>query len=128
MPYRDEAAAPALWLVLLAYIPIGAATYIAASRYFDFRHHGFDILSGAFIGIVIAILSFRLYNLPLGHGTGYAWGPRSRHRAFGVGIGRHGWVDEEEEVDYDLSRGRNVGEFEVGSAESTNRMLPAAHV
>jgi len=130
--YRDEAAAPPLWLVCLAYIPIGGAFYIATSRYFDFHHHGFDVISGSFIGIVIAILAFRFYHVPLGHGAGYAWGPRSRARAFGVGIGRYGWVDEEDEIDYDLPRIRNRpqngGEYDLGSAESTNRMLPAAHV
>jgi len=127
IPHRDEAAAPPLWLVCVAYVPIGGAIYISASRYFDFRHHGFDILSGAFVGIVIAILAFRFYHVPLGHGVGYAWGPRSRAKAFGVGVGRYGWVDEEDQGDYDLPTSR-AREFDVGSGESTNRMLPAAHV
>lgn len=135
IPYRDEAAAPPLWLVCLAYIPIGGAIYISASRFFDFRHHGFDILSGSFIGIVIAILAFRFYHVPLGHGAGYAWAPRSRAKAFGVGVGTYGWVDDDGDdgaIEYSLPRARagqrNVGAFEIGSTESSNRMLPVAHV
>lgn len=133
--YRDEAAAPALWLVLIAYVPIAGAFYISASRYFDYHHHGFDILSGAFIGIVIAVLAFRFYHVPLGHSAGYAWGPRSRSRAFAVGVGRYGWVDVDEEEDdggIDLGRrhvgSRSVGESDIRSTESRNRMLPPGHV
>jgi len=115
--FRDEAAAPSLWLLMITYIPLGVAFYIAASRYFDYRHHGFDILSGSFIGIVTAIFAFRFYHVPIGSGAGRAWGPRSRSRAFGVGIGRyHGFVDLADEEDVlgngqeDLEAGQTRGE------------------
>jgi len=97
--YRDEAAAAPLYLLFLPYIPLAVAFFIAASRYFDYRHHGFDILSGSFIGILAAVFAFRFYHFGLG-GRGWAWGPRSRGSAFGMGVGRSGFVDdgEDEEV------------------------------
>jgi hypothetical protein len=114
--YRDEAAAPSLWLLLITYIPLGVAFFIAASRYFDYRHHGFDILSGAFIGILTAIFAFRFYHVPLGSGAGWAWGPRSRSRAFGVGIGHyHGFVDLEDEEDV---LGNGHIDLEAGQAQA----------
>lgn len=124
--YRDEAAAAPLWLVCLAYVPIGGAIYISASRYFDYRHHGFDILSGAFIGIVVAILAFRFYQVPLGRGAGYAWGPRSRARAFGVGVGRHGWVEDVDGIEGDEVRGSD--EMRGSEGGSMNRMLSGSNV
>ena len=66
--------------------------YIAASRYSDFRHHGFDILSGSFIGTIAAFAAFRYYHLPLSRGAGWSWGPRSRSRAFWTGVGTGGYV------------------------------------
>lgn len=120
--YRDEAAAPPAWLLFLAYTPIGVAMYMAASRFFDYRHHGFDILSGAFIGIVCAYFAFRYYHVPLGQGAGWAWGPRCRDRAFGLKIGRHGYSFNEEEEDQVLNsdvelasgRGRPEGSMSRG--------------
>ncbi|OBT95300.1 hypothetical protein VE01_06628 [Pseudogymnoascus verrucosus] len=89
---RNQAASPPLYLLALAFIPTGAAMYIAASRYSDFRHHGFDILSGSFIGTVAAFAAFRYYHLPLSRGAGWSWGPRSRSRAFWTGVGTGGYV------------------------------------
>ncbi|KFY25237.1 hypothetical protein V493_04748, partial [Pseudogymnoascus sp. VKM F-4281 (FW-2241)] len=89
---RNQAASPPLYLLGLAFIPTGAAMYIAATRYSDFRHHGFDILSGSFIGTVTAFAAFRYYHLPLSRGAGWSWGPRSRSRAFWAGVGVGGYV------------------------------------
>ncbi|OBT89546.1 hypothetical protein VE02_01083 [Pseudogymnoascus sp. 03VT05] len=89
---RNQAASPPLYLLALAFIPTGVAMYIAASRYSDFRHHGFDILSGSFIGTVAAFAAFRYYHLPLSRGAGWSWGPRSRSRAFWTGVGTGGYV------------------------------------
>lgn len=93
--HRDEAAAPPAYLLLLAYVPVGVAIYITGSRYFNYQHHGFDILFGALIGILTAWFSFRWYHLSMTRGSGWSWGPRSRDRAFGIGVGSHGYVDEE---------------------------------
>jgi len=106
--YRDEAAAPPTYLLLLVYVPLGAAIFISGSRYFNYRHHGFDIISGALIGIVTSWFSFRWYHLPVGQGSGWSWGPRSASKAFGVGVGSHGYVDEE-----DVGNG-GVGDVEMG--------------
>lgn len=91
---RDQAAAPPLYLLLIAIIPVGSATYISLTRWFDYRHHGIDILTGALIGFVCAYLSFRMYHLPIHGGAGWAWGARRRERAFWLGIGVPSYVSE----------------------------------
>ncbi|PBP27359.1 PAP2 superfamily protein [Diplocarpon rosae] len=88
---RNEAAGPPVYLLVIAVIPFFASIYVAATRYSDFRHHGFDILFGYLIGTVCALFSFRYYHLPINQGAGWSWGPRSRDRAFwaGVGVGNY---------------------------------------
>lgn len=51
-----------VYLLLLPYIPLGLAIFIAGTRYFDFKNHGFDVLAGAAIGSVTASLGFRMYH------------------------------------------------------------------
>jgi membrane-associated phospholipid phosphatase len=84
---RNQSAAPPLYLLVTIAVPLLTSIYIASTRYSDFRHHGFDLLFGFFLGTVTAIYSFRLYHLPISQGAGWAWGPRSRDRAFWAGIG-----------------------------------------
>lgn len=88
---RNQAASPPVYLLVLTIIPWFASIYIASTRFSDFRHHGFDILFGYFIGTVCAFFAFRYYHLPINRGAGWAWGPRSRERSFwaGVGVGRY---------------------------------------
>lgn len=82
---RSQAAAPPLYLLAIALIPLGTAIFIACTRWYDFQHHGFDIIVGFFIGTITSILAFRHYYLPMGHGVGRAWAPRSRQKAFWTG-------------------------------------------
>ena len=91
---RDEAAAPPTYLLALPLIPLCAATYIATTRFSDFRHHPFDILFGAVLGIVVSWASFRMYQLPVRRGDGWAWRSRSASKAFGVSIGASGYVED----------------------------------
>jgi membrane-associated phospholipid phosphatase len=93
---RRQAAAPPLYLLLLSAVPFLAAIFISSSRWFDFRHHGFDILFGFFIGTVTAFFSFRYYHLPIGRGAGWAWGPRSRDKAFWAGVGSFSFATDRE--------------------------------
>lgn len=112
---RNEGASPPTYLLILPFIPICVAVYISSTRYSDFRHHGFDIISACLIGIVIAWLCFRLYHLPVSRGAGWAWRPRSAAKAYGVGIGVLGYVDsgERRKKSDDLETGNNVnGETE----------------
>jgi hypothetical protein len=66
---RAQAAgqAPAfpVYMLLLPYIPLGLAIFIAGTRYFDFRNHGFDVLAGAVIGSVTAFVGYKIYHLSL---------------------------------------------------------------
>ncbi|KAB5536643.1 PAP2 superfamily-domain-containing protein [Coniochaeta sp. 2T2.1] len=109
---RRQAAAPPLYLLLLCAIPFFGAIFIASSRWFDFRHHGFDILFGFFIGTVTAFFAFRYYHLPIGRGAGWAWGPRSRDKAFWAGVGSFSFA-----TDRELHAGFWGGEPRAGDEE-----------
>lgn len=87
VPLRNRAAAPPVYLLILAFVPLGTAFFITVSRWFDYRHEGFDIISGAAIGIFFAWFAFRWYHLPIRGGAGWSWGARSRETAFYKGLG-----------------------------------------
>ncbi|KAL2808904.1 PAP2 superfamily-domain-containing protein [Aspergillus granulosus] len=91
---RNRAAAPPLYLLTIALAPFALSIYISASRWFDFRHHGFDILFGYLTGLISAVCSFRYYHLPISGGAGWVWGPRSNDRAFWAGVGRIGYTSQ----------------------------------
>ena len=84
---RSRGAAPPVLGMIIVFVPIATACFIAVSRWFDYRHHGFDILFGSAMGILFAWIGFRMYHLPIQRGAGWAWAPRSRRRAFVRGIG-----------------------------------------
>ena len=84
---RKQAAATPTYLLVFPLITMCAAIYVSSTRYSDFRHHGFDIISGAILGIASAWLGFRWYHLPISRGGGWAWAPRTYDRAFGGGLG-----------------------------------------
>lgn len=125
---RNQAAAPPVYLLVIVVIPFFASIYIASTRWSDFRHHGFDILFGYFIGAVSAIFAFRYYHLPLSQGAGWSWGPRSRDRSFWAGVGVGNYVGSSEKdvgrdpgrlADLEVEAGHRQGNHEV-SAESTS--------
>jgi membrane-associated phospholipid phosphatase len=91
---RKEAAAAPLYLLVVVLAPLALSIYISATRWFDFRHHGFDILFGYLIGLVAAVFSFRYYHLPISRGGGWAWGSRSSDYAFWAGVGRIGYTSQ----------------------------------
>jgi membrane-associated phospholipid phosphatase len=86
-PIRNRAAAPPNHLIIVAFLPIGIAIWITSTRFVEFYHFGFDMISGALIGIGSAWFAFRWYHLPVRNGQGWAWGARSRDRAFGIAVG-----------------------------------------
>ncbi|KAK5134414.1 hypothetical protein LTR08_006461 [Meristemomyces frigidus] len=92
---RELAASPPVYLIIPAFLPVAVAFYICSTRFAQFYHHGFDIISGSLIGIVTAWISFRWYHLPLSRGQGWAWGSRSRSRAFGISVGTEGYVERD---------------------------------
>ncbi|QPG99320.1 hypothetical protein C2857_001474 [Epichloe festucae Fl1] len=115
---RRQAAAPPIYLLAMTIVPFCLAIFIAASRWFDFRHHGFDILFGFLIGIVTAIYSFRYYHLPIMAGAGWAWGPRSDDRAFWAGVGRLGYAgDNSDELPRQRSREHRADLGESGDVD-----------
>jgi hypothetical protein len=99
VPSYTQAAAPPIYLLILVLAPFALSIYTSASRWFDFRHHGFDILFGYLIGLLSAIYTFRYYHLPISTGAGWAWGPRSHERAFWAGVGRLGYGSRSTEAD-----------------------------
>lgn len=123
---RRQAAAPPIYLLCVALIPFFASVYIAGSRWWDFRHHAFDILFGYLIGTVSAFFAFRYYHLPISNGAGWAWGPRSRDKAFWAGVGSFSYAtdhlrgqyrsgDEEEALSPSDAFGRGSGVSGDGS-------------
>ncbi|EPS26336.1 hypothetical protein PDE_01272 [Penicillium oxalicum 114-2] len=84
---RNRGAAPPVLSMILVFVPTCVAFFIASSRWFDYRHHGWDIIAGALIGIFFAWIGIRMYHLPLQRGAGWTWGPRSARRAFFRGMG-----------------------------------------
>lgn len=95
VPLRSQAAAPPVYLLILAFLPIGTAFYISITRWSDYRHAGFDIISGAILGSFFAWFGFRWYHLPLRNGAGWSWGARSKDRAFYTGLGVSTYVGDE---------------------------------
>jgi membrane-associated phospholipid phosphatase len=95
VPLRNQAAAPPVYLLILAFVPLGTAFFITVSRYSDYRHAGFDIISGALLGSFFAWFGFRWYHLPIRTGAGWSWGARSRDRAFYAGLGIPTYVGDE---------------------------------
>lgn len=92
---RHMAASPPNYLLLPAFLPIGVAVWVTSTRYVDYYHFGIDLLVGSLIGIFTSYYAFRWYHLPLSRGQGWAWGSRTKSRAFGIGVGTNGWVGEE---------------------------------
>ena len=84
---RDDTAGPPLFLFVLVFFPVGVAFYIASSRYMDYKHHGFDVLFSSLAGTLCAWFGFRWYQVPIGRGAGWSWGPRSDEAAFGIKVG-----------------------------------------
>ncbi|MCJ1325500.1 phosphatidic acid phosphatase type [Thelotrema lepadinum] len=84
---RYSPAAPPIYLLVLAFIPFCSAAYIAASRWADNQHAGWDILSGSVIGIFFGWLGFRWYFPSLQSLRAVSWAPRSESRAFYGGLG-----------------------------------------
>ena len=126
---RRQAAAPPIYLLVLAIVPFGGSVFIAGSRWWDFRHHAFDILFGYLIGTITAIFAFRWYHLPISRGAGWAWGPRSHDKAFWAGVGSYSYAtdhlrgqyrsgDEEEAL-------TSENPFGHGSALSSSATSPA---
>ncbi|EWY79833.1 hypothetical protein FOYG_17010 [Fusarium oxysporum NRRL 32931] len=91
---RRQAAAPPLYLLTLVVIPFLGSIFITGSRWFDFRHHGFDLLFGYFIGFVTSFFAFRYYHLPIRQGAGWAWGPRSHDKAWWSGVGSYSYATD----------------------------------
>lgn len=125
---RRQAAAPPVYLLAITLAPFCASIFIASSRWFDFRHHGFDILFGYLMGLITAVYSFRYYHLPMQAGAGWAWGPRSDDRAFWAGVGRLGYADnvKDEEAAMPLTDGGRMAVANDVEVQSHHHHHPSA--
>ncbi|RFU35938.1 hypothetical protein B7463_g330, partial [Scytalidium lignicola] len=93
VPIRNQGAAAPVYLLAICLVPACVAIYVASTRFSDFRHHGFDVLSGFVLGTSTSFFGFYYYQVPLRRGGGWSYGPRSAARAFWAGVGRGGYVD-----------------------------------
>lgn len=57
----NRATPPPLYALVIVVSPVFGALFISISRAFDFRHHGFDILFGFWLGSMTAIFAFWYY-------------------------------------------------------------------
>lgn len=78
------------WKTLIIMVPILAATLVAVTRIMDARHHPFDVITGGFLGIVCAWVSYHQYFPPLSEpwrkGRAYpirTWGTEPPHPVTG---------------------------------------------
>lgn len=135
---RRAGAAPPLYLLVVVLTPFFGSVFIAASRWFNFRHHGFDILFGYGIGTVTTLVAFRMYHLPLSQGAGWAWGPRSADKAFWAGVGSNSWSepwehevlglhDDENNYESALPHSTGVSESPLPQAETAPRRRDVAN-
>ena len=74
-----------VWRTLIVLVPALGAALITGTRIMDARHHPFDVISGALIGILVSWASYRQYFPPVTEtwrkGRAYpirAWGKASR--------------------------------------------------
>lgn len=124
---RRQGAAPPIYLLIFAITPFAASVWIAASRWFNFRHHGFDILFGYLIGAATALLAFRWYHLPISQGAGWAWGPRCADKAWWAGVGSLSYALDWEDDVYEgppavaMEEGRAMKGFGMPSSEMEDR-------
>jgi membrane-associated phospholipid phosphatase len=127
VPIRYQSAAPPVYTLVLILTPVGTAIYVASTRFTDFRHFGFDLLFGSLIGITTAWFSFRWYHLPITRGAGWAWGPRSYQRAWGIGVGvgsyvgTEGWSRVGKSETRRRDTGINGGHHQGYAAEATSQ-------
>lgn len=89
-----------------------------------FKHFGIDMFGGSVIGILSAWLGFRWYHASLNE-QGWAWGARSRDRAFFAGSESWGWVGPEGKDSTRLRRaptgeGRELRDIEAGVAPAND--------
>lgn len=124
VPLRNQNAAAPVYLLIIAFIPAAVALYVNCTRYTDFAHHGWDIVAGSLIGIMTAVFSFRWYHLPISQGAGWAWGARSRDRAFGIPVGTGSYVGSEGWS----SASAPHRDVEAGAAASDGTMLTSPGV
>ncbi|KAM0322825.1 hypothetical protein ACHAQA_009166 [Verticillium albo-atrum] len=94
---RRQAAAPPIYLLCIVVIPFFLSVFIAGSRWFDFRHHAFDIIFGYLIGVLTSIFAFYYYHLPIRNGAGWAWGPRSHDKAWWSGVGSYSYATDKKD-------------------------------
>lgn len=125
--HQEQASAPPVYLLFLPYIPIGVAMYISGSRYFDYRHHGFDILSGVLVGVVVSTAAFRFYHPRLTRGSGWSWRPRQPDQAFGVAIGMRGLADRDNGTEHEDGKERDIEMGPLSSSRMGNSSLDIAH-
>ncbi|ROT37021.1 PAP2-domain-containing protein [Sodiomyces alkalinus F11] len=124
---RRQAAAPPLYLLCLVLVPFFLSIFIAGSRWFDYRHHPFDILFGYFIGLLSSIFAFYYYHLPIQHGAGWAWGPRSNDKAWWAGVGSYSYATDKKDLDVPGDVEESVGFRAHDGASTTQIAQPKDH-
>jgi len=106
-----------VWKTVLVLIPYLAASLVAVSRIMDARHHPFDVLSGAALGLGTAWISYRQYfpaiSNPKAKGRAYS------RRTWGVDAHGMGSAEPSSAIEYTSAYNlRTLEEGRTGSSES----------
>lgn len=81
----NSSATPPAYLVPSLYVSLGLAIFLAGTRYFDFRNHGFDVLAGSAVFTMTAWFGFRLYHPRLASHLRESCEPRNDQSVFLAG-------------------------------------------
>lgn len=103
---------PIMLALLVCAVPVLLALYIASTRYSDFRHHPFDAIAGALIGLFAGFTGWRWYG-------GWSCSGEGGRRGVEFGKLRGGDMEmetggEEEESDEQVPKARGVRTEGVG--------------
>lgn len=105
---------PIMGVILLCGIPVLLAIYISSTRFSDYRHHTFDILSGSLLGLFSGVVGWRWYGswcCAGGDGRVYGLVKRERDRKKrDTEVVEKGATVAEEEQPHPAAR-RTSGEF-----------------
>ena len=98
------------WALLAAVVPTVVAAWVGATRVTDYYHNPSDVVAGALLGIVIAVLVFKTYVVAV---TG--------KRASDLQLGRDEGIDQRHSVNVDVaSLARYRSPSQAGSLEASS--------
>jgi hypothetical protein len=105
------------------FLPVLFATYLASTLVLGYHHHGYDVIFGSLIGIVMAFFSYRMVFCSI-HDPRWNTVPRRRFerserdsRRLGLGGGMSGGKDVEGRLEMGMERTRRISSAETATGD-----------